>query len=211
MLRPMACVVVVLAVAGVASSSEVGGDLEPTTPQSEIPQALEYLDDPPALEGPVSSVPKTTEKTTVEFQGFTSVQVNVDAEGMNISGDAANEPSIAVDPLDPKRMAIGWRQFDSVSSNFRQAGWGWSRDRGASWTFPGVLTPGVFRSDPVLDADGEGRFYYYSLRDRDSSSAISSSPTTAGRPGPGRNRRTAATSSGSPSTGPTAPVGATSM
>jgi hypothetical protein len=160
----MVCVVLVLAVAGVLSSSESGGVLAATTPESEIPQALERLDDPPALEGPEVSVTKTTERTTVEYQGFTSVQVNVDADGMNISGDAANEPSIAVDPLDGNRIAIGWRQFDTVASNFRQAGWGWSDDRGRTWTFPGVFNPGLFRSDPVLDVDGDGRFYYYSLK-----------------------------------------------
>jgi hypothetical protein len=96
--------------------------------------------------------------------GFTSVQVNVDADGNNIVGDAANEPSIAVDPLAPSRIAIGWRQFDTIQSDFRQAGWAYSQDGGASWTFPGVLEPDVFRSDPVLGFDHLGTFYYYSLR-----------------------------------------------
>ena len=50
-------------------------------------------------------------------------QVNVDEDGFNIEGDAANEPSIAVDPTNPDRMAIGWRQFDDVNNNFRQAGY----------------------------------------------------------------------------------------
>ena len=59
-----------------------------------------------------------------------SVQVNVDAAGMNILGDAANEPSIAIDPTAPNRITIGWRQFDTVSSNFRQAGVAWSNDGG---------------------------------------------------------------------------------
>jgi hypothetical protein len=36
-------------------------------------------------------------------------------------------------------------------------------DAGATWTFPGVLTPGQFRSDPVLAANAEGTFCYYSL------------------------------------------------
>jgi hypothetical protein len=94
---------------------------------------------------------------------YASVQVNVDKQGCNIPGDAANEPSIAVDSNNPNRIAIGWRQFDSVESNFRQAGYGYTEDAGRSWTFPGVLEEGVFRSDPVLDADGEGCFYYYSL------------------------------------------------
>jgi len=33
-----------------------------------------------------------------------TAQVNVDESGQNIVGDAANEPSIAVDPVDPNRM-----------------------------------------------------------------------------------------------------------
>lgn len=90
-------------------------------------------------------------------------QVNVDGDGNNILNDAANEPSIAVDPTNPNRMAIGWRQFDNISSDFRQAGYGYTLDGGDSWTFPGVIDPGVFRSDPVLDSDAEGNFYYNSL------------------------------------------------
>ena len=94
---------------------------------------------------------------------FTSYQVNVDANGLNILGDAANEPSISVDPTNGSKMAIGWRQFDSVSSNFRQAGWGYTSNGGTSWTFPGVLENNVFRSDPVLSSDDTGRFFYLSL------------------------------------------------
>ena len=94
---------------------------------------------------------------------FTSYQANVGPNGQNIVGDAANEPSIAVDPTDRNKMAIGWRQFDTVMSNFRQAGWGYTSNGGTSWTFPGVLEPGVFRSDPVLNANATGGFYYLSL------------------------------------------------
>ncbi|QNJ98738.1 T9SS type A sorting domain-containing protein [Constantimarinum furrinae] len=95
---------------------------------------------------------------------FFTAQVNVDSNGNNIVGDAANEPSIAVDPTNPDRIVIGWRQFDSVGNNFRQAGYGYSLDGGLSWTFPGVLDPGNFRSDPVLDFDKDGNFYYNSLQ-----------------------------------------------
>ncbi len=95
--------------------------------------------------------------------GHISVQVNVAAGGANIIGDAANEPSIAVDPRDPNIINIGWRQFDTIANNFRQAGLGLSADGGQTWSFPGVLDPGVFRSDPVLDFDVDGNFYYNSL------------------------------------------------
>jgi hypothetical protein len=96
-------------------------------------------------------------------QGFTVVQVNVDIDGNNIINDAANEPSITYDRNNPDRMAIGWRQFDNINNNFRQAGYGYTSDAGQTWTFPGVINPGVFRSDPVLRCDGDGNFYYNSL------------------------------------------------
>ena len=69
------------------------------------------------------------------FGVFTSYQVNVDANGHNILGDAANEPSISVDPTNGNKMAIGWRQFNSFNSDFRQAGWGYTTD-GRTGRFP---------------------------------------------------------------------------
>jgi len=95
--------------------------------------------------------------------GFSIVQVNIDDNGFNIVDDAANEPSIACDPDNPDNMIIGWRQFDNINNSFRQAGMGYTTDGGESWTFPGVIDPGVFRSDPVLGHDGRGNFYYNSL------------------------------------------------
>lgn len=92
-----------------------------------------------------------------------TTQVNIDAGGNNIVGDAGNEPSIAIDPTNPNRIVIGWRQFDNINSNFRQAGYAYSTDGGFNWTFPGPINPGVFRSDPVLDFDVDGNFYYNSL------------------------------------------------
>jgi len=125
---------------------------------------LERLDDPyrPRPATPPPGIPAG--RAVVERDGFVSVQVNVDEFGNNIPGDAANEPTIAVDPTDPSRIVIGWRQFDTIESNFRQAGVAYSHDAGKTWTFPGVLTPGVFRSDPVVVADADGRFHYLSLQ-----------------------------------------------
>ncbi len=112
-------------------------------------------------------IPNVNPKTSPAYhfrnsQIFTT-QVNVNANGQNILGDAANEPSLAIDPTNPNRMIMGWRQFDNVSSNFRQAGWAYSNNGGASWTFPGVINQGIFRSDPVLDSDTAGNFFYNSL------------------------------------------------
>ncbi len=60
---------------------------------------------------------------SVRNSEFFTSQVNVDADGNDIIGDAANETSIAVDPTNPNRIVIGWRQFDTVNSDFRQAGY----------------------------------------------------------------------------------------
>lgn len=94
---------------------------------------------------------------------ITTYQVNVNPQGQNKLGDAANEPSLAIDPINPLRMAIGWRQFNTIISNFRQAGYAFSINGGMNWTNQGNIEPGSFRSDPVLDTDANGRFYYNSL------------------------------------------------
>lgn len=143
----------------VFSIGNVSGQAVPRKPL--IEGHLEQLQDPPA-----SIIPRRLQvspQLVSPFGPYTSYQVNVDANGNNIVGDAANEPSICVDPTNPNRMAIGWRQFDSVSSNFRQAGRGFTTDGGVHWSFPGVLQNNVFRSDPVLNSDSAGNFYYLSL------------------------------------------------
>jgi len=130
-------------------------------PRSGIPYQNEVPDDP-YIASPRADHPRSPAKRFTR-DSFFAVQVNVDALGQNIVGDAANEPSIAVDPTDLDKMVIGWRQFDTITNNFRQAGYGFTTDGGETWTFPGVIEPGVFRSDPVLDTDSQGRVYYNSL------------------------------------------------
>src|SRR5438552_4152134 len=131
-------------------------------PSSPLPtEPLEKYDDPPAP-SPLWGIGVSPGMVSQEGL-FISRQVNVDAAGMNITGDAANEPSIAVDPTNGNKIVIGWRQFNSVSSNFRQSGYGYTTNGGMTWTFPGVLENNVFRSDPVLISDDTGRFYYLSL------------------------------------------------
>lgn len=121
----------------------------------------EWIDDEFAA---VSEEQRKTSPARIAVWGaHTSVQVNTDGDGANIVGDAANEPSIAVNPGDRLRIAIGWRQFDTIASNFRQAGNAHSTDGGRSWTNGEVLTPGVFRSDPVLEFASDGTLFYDSL------------------------------------------------
>jgi hypothetical protein len=140
------------------SSSETKQNVPPGDPSIH----REVADDEPRAYEPRTDLPLAP--PIAPGSPNAGVQVNVNAFGANIPGDAANEPSIAVDPAAPSRIVIGWRQFDNVQSNFRQAGVAYSHDAGATWTFPGVIEPGVFRSDPVLDVDADGTFYYCSLR-----------------------------------------------
>ena len=137
------------------------------TASGQAPQGKRMAHEP--LEKPAMMPPayiyrlETGPRMISRFGLFTSFQVNVDANGNNILGDAANESSITVDPTNHSRMAIGWRQFNSVMSDFRQGGWGFTTDAGTTWTFPGVLEDNVFRSDPVLKSDEAGNFFYLSL------------------------------------------------
>jgi len=124
-----------------------------------LTEPLEKYDNPPAYIFRIETSPRMISR----YDTFTSYQVNVDSSGQNILGDAANETSIAVDPTNPSKMTIGWRQFNSVTSNFRQGGWGYTTNGGTSWTFPGVLENNIFRSDPVLNSDETGNFFYLSL------------------------------------------------
>jgi len=129
-------------------------------------QPLEKYDMPPAPPRKMETSPRMIS----QFGVFTSYQANVDANGNNILGDCANEPSISVNPTDGNKMMIAWRQFNSISSDFRQAGWGYSTDAGVHWTFPGVLQNNVFRSDPVTKSDEAGNFFYLSLQSTQSES-----------------------------------------
>ncbi|MEZ5064156.1 MAG: T9SS type A sorting domain-containing protein [bacterium] len=156
--RPLsaACLFALLSI----TSSPAGAEEAEAAPSLDLPH--EEAPKHPYI--PVSREQQARSRATNFTRGtFTAVQVNVDALGQNIVGDAANEPSIGVDPTNPDRMVIGWRQFDTIASDFRQAGYGYTTDGGATWTFPGVIEPGIFRSDPVLGADSEGTIHYNSL------------------------------------------------
>jgi hypothetical protein len=122
-------------------------------------EPLEKYDNPP----PLAPARATSPALISQFGPYTSYQVNVNASGNNIVGDAANEPSICVDPTNGNRMSIGWRQFDNVASNFREAGLAHSINGGRTWSSVGVLQQNVFRSDPVLNSDHAGQFFYLSL------------------------------------------------
>jgi hypothetical protein len=146
-----------ICVSSLASLATASGQTPTRKPLRTEP--LEKYDMPPAYIYRLETGPRMVSP----YGGFISYQVNVDANGMNILGDAANETSIAVDPTNGNRMTIGWRQFNTVNSNFRQGGWGYTTDGGTTWHFPGVLENNVFRSDPVSNSNETGQFFYLSL------------------------------------------------
>ena len=154
MLRRGLLTVIASLLAAAAFSQTVARKPFPTEP-------LEKYDNPPAAA--TTQVLAISPALVSRLGPYTSYQVNVDASGNNRVGDAANEPSICVDRRNPNRMSIGWRQFNSVASNFRQAGFAYTTNGGTRWIAPGVLENNVFRSDPVLNSDTAGRFFYLSL------------------------------------------------
>ena len=149
------CISIVLV--SIASMATASGQAPLWNPHTN--RQVEKYDNPPALIYRLDTSPRMVSPHGV----FISYQVNVDANGNNIVGDAANECTISVDPTNGNKMVIGWRQFNNVTSNFRQGGWGFTTDAGVHWTFPGVLENNVFRSDPVTDSDETGTFFYLSL------------------------------------------------
>jgi len=101
--------------------------------------------------------------------GQRGVQINLDPNtGQDVVGDAANEPTLAVSPVDPSVMVVGWRYFPVITSDSRFAGVAYSHDGGLSWTneikldAPPGFQNSAEQSDPVLTVNSAGIFYYWS-------------------------------------------------
>jgi len=99
----------------------------------------------------------------------TGVQVNLDPDtGQDIIGDAGNEPTMAVSPIEPNVIVVGWRDFPTTNSDHRNAGFGYSHDGGLTFTSGGKLDPppgwpqDTAQTDPVMGADSSGTFFYWS-------------------------------------------------
>lgn len=115
------------------------------------------------------------DSSIVAFGAYLSHQVNVDANGQNITGDKGNEPTIAVNPLNPANIVIGWRKFNAPVTTVRRGGYGYSFDGGHSWAIGELPSlPTQSRTDPVLEVDSLGNFYYQSLHESGATSVFKS-------------------------------------
>ena len=88
------------------SATSASAQLAPTWKPRQM-EPLEKYDMPPMYIFRLETSPRMIS----QHGPFVSYQVNVDASGQNIIGDAANECAISVDPTNPSKMAVGWRQF----------------------------------------------------------------------------------------------------
>jgi len=92
-----------IGLAFLAAVGTASGQAPTWNPHTKKP--LEKYDNPPAYIYRLETSPRMVSPHGV----FISYQANVDANGNNIVGDAANECTISVDPTNGSRMAIGWR------------------------------------------------------------------------------------------------------
>lgn len=91
--------------------------------------------------------------TSISAQEWLNIRVNADT-----TLELQNEEQIAINPTDPDNMVAVWRDF---RLGFRQVGWGYTFDGGATWTDGGLFVePNYMRqSDPGVTTDNNGNFY----------------------------------------------------
>lgn len=131
---------------------------------SNQPQRSYYINGLMLMAVAMSATAMAAPSPIVSFGPYVSHQVNVDPSGQNIVGDKGNEPTLAINPRNPSNIVLGWRMFDSPSTGIKHGGYGYSFDGGVSWS-NGVLPalPSQNRTDPVLEVDLQGNFYYQSM------------------------------------------------
>src|SRR5437588_11988730 len=86
-----------------AAFTNGSAQLAPTRPAPRG-EPLETYDNPPAPPREIETSPRMISL----YDGFLSYQANVDQNGHNILGDAANECLISVDPTHLDRITTGW-------------------------------------------------------------------------------------------------------
>ncbi len=95
-------------------------------------------------------------------EGVDRVQINVNDLGQNVIGDAAQEPSLAVDPTDPTRLVVGWSYFPDASNADSESAWAYSHDGGRTWDFQGLQQPAGDRGEALVRTLADGTVLYWS-------------------------------------------------
>jgi len=91
--------------------------------------------------------------TVTLAQDWLNVRINEDT-----TTELQNESQVVVNPTDPSNLVAVWRDF---RLGYRQVGYGYTNDRGLTWTNPGLFVdPHYARdSDPALTVNAEGTFF----------------------------------------------------
>ncbi len=74
------------------------------------------------------------------------------------TNELQNEQQVVVSPTNPANLVAAWRDF---RLGYRQVGWAYTHDGGATWTNPGLFVdPHYIRdSDPALTVNADGDFF----------------------------------------------------
>src|SRR5207249_1935703 len=113
-------------------------------------EELEKYDNPPALLWRTGQSPRMVS----QFNAFTSFQVNVDAAGHNITGDAANEPSITIDNTSSIGHGFQYQHWSSSGNNFSGRQFTRSIDGGITWLNPVNIPNSPSWGTPDVNTDG---------------------------------------------------------
>jgi hypothetical protein len=86
-------------------------------------------------------------------QDWINVRINEDA-----TVELQNEQQVVVNPTDPSNLVAVWRDF---RLGYRQVGYGFTNNRGVTWTNPGLFVDVHYArdSDPALTVNAEGDFF----------------------------------------------------
>jgi len=91
--------------------------------------------------------------TTATAQEWLNNRLNEDT-----TFELQNEQQVVVNPTDPTNLVAVWRDF---RLGYRQVGFAYTNDRGASWTNPGLFVDVHYPrdSDPALTVNAEGDIF----------------------------------------------------
>lgn len=100
--------------------------------------------------------------TLWEADGFRSTLLSVGPDGCNSLIDDNSNPSIAIDPENPDRVVVTWRQIPDNTFDRIDAPISYSSDRGATWSHRGSVSNAHRFESSRVAAGSDGAFYHIS-------------------------------------------------